>query len=103
MDIELQTVEVPSGASLFSAPDRCTLQEDNIPQEHQTSAISQAPTETSLREAKEIARAEMARRRRHLGKLTREQEIGLENLVMSTVTRISELVERVLESRPVVP
>ena len=47
---------------------------------------------------KEIARAEMARRRQRLGTLTREQEIVIEDLLISTVTRISELVERVFES-----
>ena len=59
--------------------------------------------EATLQQAKEIARAELARRRRRLGELTPEQELGVENLLMSTVTRISELVERVFETRRVVP
>jgi hypothetical protein len=58
--------------------------------------------EAALQQAKEIARAELARRRRRLGELTPEQELGVENLLMSTVTRISELVERVFETRRVV-
>ena len=45
-----------------------------------------------------IARAEMARRRRKLGTLTRGQEVAIENLVLSTVSRISELVERALDA-----
>ena len=59
--------------------------------------------EGALQQAKEIARAELARRRRRLGELTPEQELGVENLLMSTVTRISELVERVFETSRVVP
>lgn len=39
-----------------------------------------------------IARAEMARRRRKLGTLTRGQEVAIENLLLTTVNRISELV-----------
>ena len=47
-----------------------------------------------------IARAEMARRRTRLGTLTREQEIAIENVLVSTATRISELVGRGLELHP---
>jgi len=45
-----------------------------------------------------IARAEMARRRRGLGTLTREQEVAIENLLLSIVTRVSELVGRALDA-----
>ena len=38
-----------------------------------------------------IARAEMARHRRGLGTLTHRQEVAIENLLLSTVNRISEL------------
>ena len=38
-----------------------------------------------------IARAEMARYRRGLGTLTHRQEVAIENLLLSTVNRISEL------------
>ena len=48
-----------------------------------------------------IARAEMARRRRKLGTLTRGQEVAIENLLLSTVDRISELVGRVLDANAV--
>ncbi|HEV7395938.1 MAG TPA: hypothetical protein VGN86_05465 [Pyrinomonadaceae bacterium] len=44
-----------------------------------------------------IARAEMARRRRKLGTLTRQQEVAIENLLLSTINRISELVGRALD------
>jgi len=45
-----------------------------------------------------IARAEMARRRRKLGTLTRGQEVAIENLLLSTVNRISELIGRALDA-----
>jgi hypothetical protein len=45
-----------------------------------------------------IARAEMARRRRKLGTLTHGQEVAIENLLLSTVKRITELVERALDA-----
>src|ERR1700741_4770502 len=50
------------------------------------------------REAVALARSEMARRRRRLGHLTPLQELRIENLLISTVTRISELIVDTLES-----
>jgi hypothetical protein len=44
-----------------------------------------------------IARAEMARRRRKLGTLTHGQEVAIENLLLSTANKISELVGRALD------
>jgi hypothetical protein len=64
------------------------------------SRVQRGPT---LLEAKEVAQAEMARHGRRLGKLTREQEIVIEDLLIQTVTRISELVARVHETWPMVP
>ena len=46
--------------------------------------------------AQEIARAEMMRRRRRLGKLTQEQESAIEALLMSTAFTASEVIEPVL-------
>ena len=45
-----------------------------------------------------IARAEMARRRRRLGALTREQEVAIETLLLTTVKRISELVGTAMDA-----
>ena len=56
--------------------------------------------EAALHQAKNIARAELARRRRRLGELTPEQEIGVENLLMSTVSKILEVAGDVLDSLP---
>jgi len=52
----------------------------------------------ALCEAKAIARSELARRRRQLGELTCEQEIGVENLIMSTVTKVLEVAGTALDS-----
>ena len=59
-----------------------------------------AEREAALREAKAVARAELARRRPRLGELTREQEMGVENLVMSTVTKVLEVAGTMLDSLP---
>lgn len=59
-------------------------------------------SEAALREAKAVARAELARRRRRLGELTREQEIGVEDLIMSTVTKVLEVAGTALDSLPLV-
>lgn len=97
MDVVMLTTELPSGASLPSKPERSTLQGQKVHQEDRTDVFNRERMETALLEAKEIARAEMARRRRRLGELTPEQEIVIEDLLIRTVTRISELGERVQE------
>jgi hypothetical protein len=55
-----------------------------------------------LQKALEIARTELARRRRGLGSLTQEQETVIEDLLFRTVSKVSELAGRILES-PAVP
>ena len=45
-----------------------------------------------LLEMQDIALSELARRRRRLGKLTIDQELAVETLLISTVNRISEIV-----------
>ena len=48
------------------------------------------PTIGALREKlQEVARSEMARQRKRLGVLTKEQESAIEALLMSTVNKIS--------------
>ena len=42
----------------------------------------------------------MTRQRRYLDKLTHEQQVEIENLVMSTVVSASRAVERALETWP---
>jgi glutamyl-tRNA reductase len=48
------------------------------------------PTIGAMREKfQEVARAEMARQRKRLGVLTKEQETAIEALLLSTVNKIS--------------
>ena len=61
------------------------------------------PGDAALQKALEIARTELARRRRGLGNLTQEQETVIEDLLFRTVSKVSELAGRILESRPAVP
>jgi hypothetical protein len=44
---------------------------------------------TESAEALKVARAQLARRRRQLGELTPEQEIAIENLIVSTTAKIA--------------
>jgi hypothetical protein len=59
---------------------------------------STGPTNSPSREPRDIARAELARWRRRLGPLTHEQEVRIENLVISTATKISLLGGQVIQS-----
>ena len=47
---------------------------------------------------KDIARAELARWRRRLGSLTREQEEKIESILMSIAIRTSQLATNVMDS-----
>jgi len=55
-------------------------------------------TEAAPIDAKEIARAQLLRFRRRLGSLTPDQELQIEELVISTVKKISLVTERVMEA-----
>jgi hypothetical protein len=59
---------------------------------------SEVQTNFQLRDPRDIACAELARWRRRLGPLTPEQEVLIENLVISTANKIFSLSERVMES-----
>ena len=72
-------------------------------QEDRTDVVNREPADAALQKALEIARTELARRRRRLGNLTPEQETVIEDLLFRTVNRVSELAGRILESRPAVP
>ena len=65
--------------------------------------VNREPGDAELQKALEIARTELARRRRRLGNLTQEQETVIEDLLFRTVNRVAELAGRILESRPAVP
>lgn len=72
-------------------------------QEDTTDEINRQPGDAALQKTLEVARTELARRRRGLGNLTQEQETVIEELLFRTVSKVSELAARILESRPAVP
>jgi hypothetical protein len=78
---------VVSGKQRTIVFDGATLERDQVPE-----ATVLERTESKFREMQDIARAEMARRRRRLGNLTHDQELAVEKLLISTVSRISEIV-----------
>jgi ABC-type Fe2+-enterobactin transport system substrate-binding protein len=51
-----------------------------------------------FRDPHEIARTQLVRFRRRLGTLTLDQELQIEDLVISTVTKVSSITGRLLES-----
>jgi hypothetical protein len=81
-----QTVVV-SGKQKEFVFDGATLERDQVPE-----ATGLERTESKLREMQDIARSEMSRRRRRLGNLTPDQEMAVEKLLSSTVSRILEIV-----------
>ena len=80
-----------------------TLEGEKVCQEDSAEVVIRQPEDPALPIALEIARTELARRRRGLGNLTQEQETMIEELLSRTVNRVSELAGRILESRPAVP
>ncbi len=55
-------------------------------------------TKAALSDADDVARTEFIRFRRRLGSLTREQERQIENLLISTVSKISLVAAGVMEA-----
>jgi len=55
-------------------------------------------TEAAPVDAKAIAQAQLLRFRRRLGSLTPDQELQIEELVISTVMKISLVTEKVMEA-----
>jgi hypothetical protein len=95
MEATLPTLELA-----ISAPGQCTLHGETVPQADEFGVVRRARRQTALSEAKVIARAELARQRKRLGTLTREQEVEVEKVLMSTVTKVSELTGRIMDSLP---
>ena len=58
--------------------------------------VSQQGSKSTLNRAQDIARAEMARRRRRLGNVTEEQESAIEILLLLTVFKASEMIKALL-------
>ena len=96
MDARLSKVELLSRVKVLQAAEL----ESQVGLKAEQTALSDVKQEygqTRSLDGIAIARAEMARGRRKLGTLTGEQELAIENLLLSTATRISELVGRALE------
>jgi hypothetical protein len=55
-------------------------------------------TKVLLSEANDVARTQLIRFRRRLGTLTHDQELQVENLLISTVTKISLVTGKVMEA-----
>jgi hypothetical protein len=103
MDIGLPTTETPGGVNLLSAPGSRTFEAEKVRQQDRADVVSREPEDAALQKDLEIARTELARRRRGFGNLTQEQETVIEDLLFRTVSKVSELAGRILESRPAVP
>lgn len=63
-----------------------------------TGVRAREETKAALSDANEVARTQLIKFRRRLGSLTHEQELQIENLLISTVSKISLLTERVTEA-----
>ena len=59
---------------------------------------SEVQINVQSREPRDIACAELARWRRRLGPLAPEQEVLIENLVISTANKISSVSGRIMDS-----
>ena len=103
MNIGLPTSEITGGANFISVPGSLTLERERVRQEDRADVVNRQPGDAALQKALEIARTELARRRRGLGNLTQEQETVIEELLFRTVSKVSELAGRILESARSIP
>jgi len=55
-------------------------------------------TKALLSDANDVARTQLIRFRRRLGTLTHDQELQIENLLISTVTKISLVTGKLMEA-----
>ena len=92
MGAKLSKAELLSGLKVLRAAQLDTSVVSDRAEQGARTEVKQEYERTRSLEGIAIARAEMARGRRRLGTLTREQEVAIENLLLSTVNRISELV-----------
>ena len=99
---ELTIALAPGEAHRLLIAEESTSKTAESGHEEGSRLLTQERRETALIEAKNIAQSEFARRRKRLGTLTPEQEIALENLLISTVTKVSELTGKAMEALPVV-
>ena len=98
MAVGPSTIETSRALILPRTQESFTFESARLPPEDHIRSTRRQRRENALRESQEIARSEMARRRRRLGSLTPEQESTIETLLISTVKRVSEIVMAVQES-----
>jgi hypothetical protein len=98
MENELSKAEMLTGLKVLRAFEIDSHPVGHKAQQGARTEVKQEYGQTRSLDGIAIARAEMARRRRKLGTLTRRQEVAIENLLLSTVNRISELVGRALDA-----
>jgi len=73
--------------------------EARVPREFEGSGVRVGEeTRAALTDANEVARMQFIRFRRRLGSLTYEQELQIESLLISTVSKMSLLTGKVMEA-----
>ena len=98
MENKLSQVEMLTGLKVLKATELNSQVLGHNAEREARTEVKQEFGRTRSLDGIAIARAEMARRRRKLGTLTRQQEVAIENLLLCTVNRISELVGRALDA-----
>jgi hypothetical protein len=103
MDVGPITTKVSRTLVLSRTPEPFALEGVKLSEIGHLQDTRRERRESALRESLEIARVEMTRRRRRLGKLTPEQESAIETLLISTVSKVSEIAIAVRESLDLYP
>jgi hypothetical protein len=99
--LSLRVMELQTSASMGTEQPVLVLGPNT--HEDRIGALNRERRKRALGDAKTIALAEFARRRRKLGSLTRDQEIALEKLLMTAVNKVANLAAEALEALPSVP
>ena len=94
MSVRISTIDEPGRDASVSGPMGSFILDGGgvLEQDHIHEGAEPERREVGLVEMQDIALSELARRRRRLGKLTIDQELAIETLLISTVNRISEIV-----------
>jgi hypothetical protein len=94
VSVRISTVEEPGRDASVSGPLSSFILDggEDLEKDRIHEGAEPERREVALVEMQDIALSELARRRRRLGNLTIEQELAVETLLISTVSRISEIV-----------
>ena len=74
------------------------LKASRVVKKFESPEVNREETKAALSDANDIARGQLVRFRRRLGRLTHDQELQIENLLISTVTKISLVTGSVMEA-----